>query len=96
MGRLLLVLGFFLASMGMAHEGGKDNCRVTLQSYFKGGKRKVDVSEVHVDTHDQCKGEALKRKIASASDGDSEIYRVTVAFAYRDLALAPPALPKGY
>jgi hypothetical protein len=95
--RLLIALGFCLTSVGMAHVGGKDNCRVTLQTYFLDGKRKVDVVEVHVDSHTQCKDEAMKRKLSSeATSNDELVYRVNVIFAYRELALEPPPLPKGY
>jgi hypothetical protein len=89
MARLLIAAVFCLSTMGLAHEGGKDNCRVTLQTYFKDGKRKVDVTEVHTDSHDECKGEAMRRKISSESEGEEEVYRVNVIFAYRDLAITP-------
>lgn len=71
----------------MAHDGGKDNCRVTLQTYFLDGKRTVEVSEVHVDTHGQCKAEAQRRRIASEKIENEEIIKVNVIFAYRDLAI---------
>ncbi len=91
MARIFFLAFFALATTGIAHEGGKENCRVTLQTFFKDGKRKVDVTEIHVDSHFECKGEAMKRKISSESEGDEELYRVNVIFAYRDLAIAPPS-----
>jgi hypothetical protein len=85
--RIIVLATFALASLGIAHEGGKENCRVTLQSYFKDGKRKVDVTEVHVDSHNECKSEAQRRKLAFENGDGDEIYRVNVVFAYRDLAI---------
>ena len=87
MARFALLFAF-VASLSFAHEGGKDNCRVTLQSYFTNGKRKVEVAEVHVDSHDECRGEAMRRKLSSESSDDEALYRVNVIFAYRDLAIS--------
>lgn len=85
-------LWFLLCALGVAgplaaHEGGKDNCRVTLQTYYKDGKRKVEVTEVHVDSHTQCKDEATRRKLSSEGSDDEDISRVNVIFAYRDIAV---------
>jgi hypothetical protein len=87
MSRLALLI-LFVGSLGLAHEGGKDNCRVTLQSYFTNGKRKVDVAEIHVDSHEQCRGEAMRRKLSSESSDDEALYKVNVIFAYRELAIS--------
>lgn len=72
-----------LAVPVFSHEGGKDNCRVTLQTYYKDGKRKVDVLEFHVDSHEQCRSEAGMKKAAVEASADDEAYRVNMIFAYR-------------
>ncbi len=80
---LSLVVAVLIAAPAFAHEGGKENCRVTLQTYYRDGKRKVDVLEFHTDSHDQCRSEALMKKGATESSTDDEVYRVNVIFAFR-------------
>lgn len=66
---VVCLMALAIASVGTAEEK-KANCKLTIQTSYKDGKKKVDVEEVYTVNRDECRKLAKdKQKVDNPSDG---------------------------
>ena len=86
MRNLFIVLTLVTSAVSFAADTeSSPNCKLVIQTKFKTGKKRVEVTEVFAETRDACKEEARSRELASVLDSDIEKMRVT--FGWRGPAL---------
>ncbi len=82
---MILVAAFGLSGISRADETKeKPNCKLTVQTFFKSGKKKVSIDEIHTPTRMVCQAEAQIRRLAVEEDPE-EVDNTKVVFSWRDV-----------
>lgn len=80
-----LVLLTMVPCLAIADEEGKPNCKLTIQTMLKDGKKKVEIEEINTPSRSVCASEAQIRRVVSEYDPE-EIENIKVTFGWRDLS----------
>ena len=84
---LLFLFTFLVNFVAVPTLSAKDrpNCKLSIHTKFKSGKKKLDILETYAYSRDECKLEARMRKLDSLEN--DEIEQVKVFFAFRGPAI---------
>jgi hypothetical protein len=76
---LIGIITFF--SIAQAARGDEEikNCKLTIRTTFKSGKKKLDIEEVHAATREECKLIAKEREQIK----DEEIEKIRATYGFR-------------
>ena len=82
-----MVLSVFYTYLSYSQElpVEKPNCKLSIHTKFKDGRKKLHILETHTYSRVDCRHEARLRKLSSQSD--DEVDDVKVFFAFRGPAI---------
>lgn len=70
---------FSATAVAAESNDGPKNCKITVRTKFKSGKKKLDIEEVHAATREECKLMAKDRERTS----DEEVEKITASYGFR-------------
>ena len=74
---LMVVLGLVATFAFAAEDEGKPNCKLTTQTLFKDGKKKLEIDEIYTPSRQVCSAEAETRRL-TISEEDEEVGKKVV------------------